>query len=323
MILAGILAGAAVAGPSIAIAQGAADGKGASVPQGQPRDRVLALVRAQATNGSLPVRIWSRIGDGVYRSGLKRGVPTNVMAAFVRVLSFAVDFERDLRPNDFFELAYIDAPGSGRGAGKRGILLFAHVSFGARSLSVWRFRPEDAKTEFFSLNGASIRKGLLRTPVDRARVSSRFGMRKHPILGYESLHQGLDFAASIGTPVYAAGDGVVEVARWFGSFGRYVRIRHGDGLVTAYAHMSSIERGIRPGVRVRQGQAIGKVGATGRTTGPHLHYETHLDDKPVDPASLKLASRRSLAGDELIAFKWYAALLSLNPTVSPLGKGTR
>lgn len=310
-------------GLSIATAQSAADGKGTPIRKGQLNDRVLALVRAQATNGSFPVRIWSRIGDGVYQSGLKRGVPKNVMVSFVRVLSFAVDFERDLRPNDYFELAYINAPGSGSNGKNKGILLFAHVSFGGRSLAVWRFRPEDAKVEFFSLNGASIRKGLLRTPVDRARISSRFGMRKHPILGYRRFHKGLDFAASIGTPVYAAGDGVVEIARWFGSFGRYVRIRHADGLVTAYAHMSSIERGIQPGTRVGQGQVIGKVGTTGRSTGPHLHYETHLNNKPVDPASLKLASRRALAGDELVAFRWYAALLSLNPTISPLEKGQR
>lgn len=166
------------------------------------------------------------------------------------------------------------------------------------------FEPESGgRGDYFDAAGESARRLLMKTPIDGARLSSGFGTRKHPILGYQKAHKGVDFAASRGTPIMAAGDGVVERAGPYGSFGNYVRIRHAQGYKTAYAHMNSIKKGVRTGVRVRQGEVIGYVGTTGRSTGPHLHYEVHLKDTPVNPQSLKIATGYELGGKDLARFK--------------------
>ena len=167
----------------------------------------------------------------------------------------------------------------------------------------YRYTPKSGVTDYFDEKGQSVRKTLMRTPIDGARLSSGYGMRKHPILGYSRMHKGVDFAAPRGTPIYAAGDGVVEMAGRNGGYGNYVRLRHTGSYKTAYAHMRGFAKGIRAGVRVKQGQVIGYVGTTGRSTGPHLHYEVMVDNKQTNPRSIKLPSGETLKGADLKAYE--------------------
>ena len=188
---------------------------------------------------------------------------------------------------------------------------------------LYRYKTRDGFTDYYNSKGQSVRKALLRTPIDGARISSGFGKRRHPILGYTRMHKGLDFAARRGTPVYAAGDGFVEYAGRKGSYGKYIRLRHNGSFKTAYAHMHRYARGIRNGRRVHQGQIIGYVGSTGRSTGPHLHYEVHKNGRQVNPRSIKLPAGRNLTGHELRAFKTKVANLKkqyANLTAQKLAK---
>jgi murein DD-endopeptidase MepM/ murein hydrolase activator NlpD len=221
----------------------------------------------------------------------------------VRALSYDVDFQRDIHRNDRFEVvfeSYLDEDGE---AVKTGELLFAGLRVQGRLIELYRFAPNGGGNDFFTPKGQSARKALLRTPVDGARISSAFGIRKHPILGYSKLHRGVDFAAPSGTPIYAAGDGTVERAGRFGSYGRYVRIKHSSLYGTAYAHLSRIAKGIQAGAKVKQGQIIGTVGSTGRSTGPHLHYEVLVNGKQVDPRKVKVAEGDHLTGADLKSFR--------------------
>ncbi|MBO6838055.1 MAG: M23 family metallopeptidase, partial [Alphaproteobacteria bacterium] len=166
-----------------------------------------------------------------------------------------------------------------------------------------QFQDDDGRIDYYDAKGQSVRRALLRTPVEGARISSGFGKRKHPILGYTKMHKGLDFAAPSGTPIYAAGDGVVEAAGWNGGYGRYIRIRHNGTYSTAYAHLSRIDSRIKPGARVDQRQIIGYVGTSGRSTGPHLHYEVHVNGRQTNPLGVKLPTGKTLAGAELARFE--------------------
>lgn len=175
---------------------------------------------------------------------------------------------------------------------------------GAQTFSVYRFRPHDGREFFYNRNGESVVKALLRTPLNMSRISSRFGMRRHPLLGFTRLHAGIDFAAPPGTPILAAGDGQVAAAGPNGGYGRWVEISHDGGLATGYAHLSRIASGVRRSARVRQGQVIGFVGSSGLSTGPHLHFELHRNGRPVDPLSMaRTAQRARLAGADLARFK--------------------
>jgi len=170
-------------------------------------------------------------------------------------------------------------------------------------MPLYRFEGANGDVEYFDQTGQSVKKPLMKTPIDGARITSKFGFRRHPVLGYNKMHKGIDFGAPRGTPIYAAGDGVVQKAGKFSSYGNYVRIKHRAGLETAYAHLNGFKAGVKAGSRVKQGQVIGYVGTTGRSTGPHLHYEIMMNGKQVNPASVKLAGGRSLSGKELKAFK--------------------
>ena len=170
-------------------------------------------------------------------------------------------------------------------------------------MAFYRHEFEGGRIGYFKADGHSAKKGLLSTPVDGARMSSGFGMRHHPVLGYSKMHKGMDFAAPTGTPIYAAGDGVVEKASRFGGYGNYVRIRHNDNIKTAYAHMSRFGKGVKSGSTVKQGEVIGYIGTTGRSTGPHLHYEVLMDGAQVNPNSVKIPTGEVLAGAELNKFK--------------------
>lgn len=239
----------------------------------------------------------------VYGSALKTGIPSAVVAEAIRIFSWDVDFQRDIRRGDVLEVMYdqMEAPGGERVAA--GDILYAMLHVGGQDVPVYRYTTDDGDTDYFTADGVSLKKTLMKTPIDGARLSSGFGMRRHPVLGYNKMHKGLDFAASTGTPIYAAGDGTVEMASPWKSYGNYVRIRHNSSLKTAYAHMQRFAPGVAAGRRVKQGQVIGYVGTTGRSTGPHLHYEVIVGGAQVNPKSVGVPQGETLRGKELAAFK--------------------
>jgi murein DD-endopeptidase MepM/ murein hydrolase activator NlpD len=243
------------------------------------------------------------IDNGLFNAAMAAGVPHDLLVEAIALFSFEVDFQRDLRAGDQFELFY-DTLNNDRGdVAKAGELYFAKLVLSGKEMRYYRFKPRSGASDLFSPDGHSIRKALLQTPVDAMRISSSFGMRLHPVLGYTMMHRGVDFAAPSGTPVRAAGDGRVVVAGNGGSYGNYVRIQHNSNYSTAYAHLRSFASGVKSGARVRQGEVIAYVGATGRATGPHLHYEVLLGGKQVNPRGVRLPAGETLAGDDLRIFK--------------------
>jgi len=248
-----------------------------------------------------------RIDGSLYLSAKRQGAPDEVIAGLAQMFAYDVDFQREIFGGDEFEAIFevrYDEAGNLVGGGD---ILYGRLKWRSRTKEKGYYRFETAdgggRGDYFDASGESARRLLMKTPIDGARLSSGFGTRRHPILGYQKAHKGVDFAAARGTPIMAAGDGVVERAGPYGTFGNYVRIRHAQGYKTAYAHMNAVKKGVRTGVRVRQGDIIGYVGSTGRSTGPHLHYEVHLKDKPVNPQSLKIATGYELGGKELQRFK--------------------
>lgn len=236
-------------------------------------------------------------------------VPAAVLAQMIHAFSYDVDFQREIHPGDSFEMMFervYDEHGKPVGAGN---LVYAAMTLGTTHLRLYRYTSSHAGADFFTARGESVRKALLRTPVDGARLSSGFGMRFHPILGYTKMHRGVDFAAPSGTPIMAAGDGVVADAGWHGDYGNLVVLKHTGTFETAYAHMSRIATGLHPGQHVRQGQVIGYVGATGRATGPHLHYEVRIRGQATNPMLVKMQPGQQLAGKELATFRAVADAL--------------
>ncbi|MCB9987883.1 MAG: peptidoglycan DD-metalloendopeptidase family protein [Rhodospirillales bacterium] len=245
----------------------------------------------------------AEIEVSLFGSAAKAGVPNGVIAEAIRIFSWDVDFQRDIRQGDKLEVLYEQIETEDGELIKSGDVLYARLNVNGRDIPVYRYEDKNGDVDYYTAEGRSIRKALMKTPIDGARVSSGFGLRKHPVLGYSKMHKGLDFAAPTGTPIYAAGDGTVEKAGRWSSFGNYIRIRHNSSLKTAYAHLNRIERGVTPGSRVKQGQVIGYVGTTGRSTGPHLHYEVMVNGAQVNPQSHKSPQGKSLTGEQLNAFK--------------------
>ena len=239
----------------------------------------------------------------IYEAVGEQNVPYAALDEFVRVLGFSVDFQREVRSGDEFELLYerrLDKlTGEELGAGT---LHYAGLRLSGDAMSFFRYEQGDGIVGWYDEEGNSAVRTLMRTPIKGAKMSSKYGMRKHPITGYNAMHRGVDFGAPMGTPIVAAGSGVVERANWFGNYGRYIRIRHTGRYSTAYAHMTRIANGVTAGARVKQGQVIGYVGSTGRSTGPHLHYEVLVNNKQVNPMTVKLPSGESLPADELAEF---------------------
>lgn len=251
----------------------------------------------------VPFAVRGEITSSLYNSAVQAGMPSSVLIQMIRALSFDVDFQRDIHPGDHFEALFereLDEHGQ---AVRDGALLYAALETSGRSLRIFRFTALDGETDYFNERGQSVRKTLMLTPIDGARLSSGYGMRRHPILGYSRMHRGLDFAAPTGTPIMAAGNGVVTHAGRKGNYGITVELRHPNEYTTLYAHMSRLARGITRGARVKQGQVIGYVGSTGMSTGPHLHYEVHLRGQHVNPASVDSPPGRTLAGKDLELFK--------------------
>ncbi len=250
-----------------------------------------------------PISVRGEIASSLYADGVRHGAPAAVMLDVFRLFSYSVDLQRDIQPGDRFELLfdrYSEADGA---VADHGEIRYAALQTGGQRIQFYRFEPEPGAFEYFDARGEGARRALLATPVDSARITSGFGRRRHPILGYNKMHRGVDFGAPTGTPIRAAGDGAVVSRGWKGGYGRYIRIRHRDGYQTAYAHLSRYAKGLRQGRRVKQGQVIGYVGSSGRSTGPHLHYEVLVNGRQVNPVRLNLPSGRSLKGEALARFR--------------------
>jgi murein DD-endopeptidase MepM/ murein hydrolase activator NlpD len=243
------------------------------------------------------------IETSLFEAARTNGVPVETVVELIRLFSFDVDFQREIQPGDRFEVLYDSFYDQAGTLAKTGPLTYASMVLSGKRLEFYHFDMPDGSDDYFDANGRSVRRALLKTPVDGARISSGFGMRKHPIQGYTKMHRGVDFAAPSGTPIYAAGKGVIERIGRNGGYGNYIRIRHNSTYKTAYAHLKRYAKGMKRGVRVQQGQIIGYVGTTGRSTGPHLHYEVLVDNKQVNPLKIKLPSGKSLKGSDLEAFQ--------------------
>ncbi|TWG90264.1 murein DD-endopeptidase MepM/ murein hydrolase activator NlpD [Mesorhizobium sp. J18] len=248
------------------------------------------------TRGELP-----RAYDGLYRAAYSYGLTPTMTRQLIRLLASDIDFQSRLNPSDRLEV-FFSQPGPDDKATDQSELLYVSATFGGNTRNFYRFQLEDGTVDYFDSEGRSARAFLLRKPVPNGVFKSGFGGRRHPILGYVRMHTGVDWAAPRGTPIIASGNGVVEKAGWTGGYGRQTIIRHANGYETSYNHQSAIANGIRPGVRVRQGQVIGYVGSTGLATGPHLHYELIVNGRKVDPMRVRLPDSRTLEGAELEAF---------------------
>lgn len=245
----------------------------------------------------------ARIQNSLYGSAARASIPSSVVAEVIRVYSWNIDFQRDIQPGDSLEVLYETLETEDGDYARQGNILYASLSVGGKTIPIYRYEMEKGRADYFAPDGSSIRKTLMKTPIDGARISSGFGMRKHPVLGYSKMHKGMDFAAPTGTPIYAAGDGTVEYAGRFSSYGNYIKVRHNSKLKTAYAHLHKIRSGVSVGSRVKQGQIIGYVGTTGRSTGPHLHYEIMVNNVAVNPRSVDLPTGEQLGGENLRRFK--------------------
>ena len=248
------------------------------------------------------VEVSGTVENSLYLDAGRMGVPDKVTVQFSHIYEHSVDFQRDIRKGDAFTMTfelYRDRDGNPL---KAGDLVYASFSPRGKTASYYLYTSDNGDENFYDVDGKSAKRKLMRTPINGARLSSGYGRRKHPVLGYVKTHKGVDFAAPRGTPIMAAGIGTVERASRFGSFGKYIRIRHSDGYKTAYAHLNGYARGIKAGARVRQGQIIGYVGTTGRSTGPHLHYEVHKNGKAINPRSLSTLSGKPLPSSEKAAF---------------------
>lgn len=247
-------------------------------------------------------RAEAKVGSSLYATAKDQGIPDYIITEMMRVYSYLVDFQRQVRAGDDFQVFYGN-PISGTST-KRKVLLYSALEINGQMKSYYRFTtPDDGQTDYYDENGLSATRGLLRTPVSGAHLTSGFGMRVHPLLGYSKMHAGVDFGVPYGTPIKAAGNGIIEVAGRNGGYGNMVKIDHERNYETVYAHMSRIADGIAPGTRVRQGQIIGYVGSTGRSTGPHLHFEVRIKDKPVNPLNVQMAGGRQLSGKNLSLFR--------------------
>ena len=243
------------------------------------------------------------ISSNLYLSAKKAGIPDSVIIELIRAFSWDVDFQRGIRKNDQIRVLYREIYDDKGKLQKSGDIAFATLSLSSKQHNIYQYTNSKDRTQYYDETGASAQKALMRTPIDGARLSSRFGKRKHPILGYTKMHKGVDFAAPRGTPIYAAGDGTVLYAGKKGGYGNYVRIRHNQEFNTAYAHMRNVARKIRKGTRVIQGQIIGYAGSSGRSTGSHLHYEILKKGRQTNPLKVKMPSGKKLTGAELARFQ--------------------
>ena len=244
-----------------------------------------------------------KISQSLYRSAIKSNILPNIIVEFARIYGFQVDFQRDIRKNDSYQIIYEIFQDEDGKIFETGKIIFANLILSGQENSLYLFVDKKKNEEHYDLNGKSVRKALMKTPINGARLSSSFGMRKHPILGFNKMHKGTDFAAKEGTPIMASGDGKIIRARWCGGGGNCVKIKHNSTYSTIYAHLSKFAAGIKEGVRVKQGRIIGYVGSTGMSTGPHLHYEVIENKKKINSQKLKLPSGKTLSGENRKLFE--------------------
>jgi murein DD-endopeptidase MepM/ murein hydrolase activator NlpD len=244
-----------------------------------------------------------RLYQSIYETALRNKVPPSVIDDMVRIYSYDVDFQRKVQPGDSFDVFYAGED-EGSTTSEKNEVLFASLTVGGETKKYYRFQTaDDSVVDYYDETGKSAKKFLVRKPVNNAIMRSGFGSRRHPILGYVKMHTGVDWATAYGTPIFASGNGVVEVAGWEGGYGKYVKLKHNNGYETAYGHMSAFAKGLEVGKRVRQGQVIGFVGSTGQSTGAHVHYEILVNGRFVDPMRIKLPRGRSLEGPMLTGFE--------------------
>jgi len=243
------------------------------------------------------------ITTSLYETAMNIGIKPNLIIEFARLYGFQVDFQRDIWKNDSFQIIYEEFKNKKGDVIEVGDIIYANLNLQNNDLKLYKFEYKKNRIDYFDENGKSMRKTLMKTPINGARLSSSFGKRKHPILGFTRMHAGTDFAAPKGTPIMASGDGLVVRAKWCGGGGNCVKIKHNSVYQTVYAHMSKFGRGIKKGVRVKQGQIIGYVGSTGLSTGPHLHYEVIENGKKINSQKLKLPSGRILKGKDRKLFE--------------------
>ena len=242
------------------------------------------------------------IKDNLYSSAIDANITPDIIIEFARIFGFEIDFQRDIKKNDYFKILYEKYFDESGDYIKSGSILHAHMSVNGREISLYKF-GNDKDYGYFDINGKSVEKALMKTPINGSRLSSPFGMRKHPILGFNKKHTGTDFAAKEGTPIMASGTGIVIRAKWCGGGGNCIKIKHNSTYETIYAHMKNFAKGMKVGKKVKQGQIIGYVGSTGMSTGPHLHYEVLINKKKVNSQKLKLPSGKVLKDNERRLFE--------------------
>ena len=267
------------------------------------KDGVLSLNKQESRLFSKLRFIEVNVEKSIYQSLINKNVSDNVIMDFVQLFSFDVDFQRDIRSGNTLKLFYEEFVDDEQATKKFGPIYFAEIGLESDKVSLFRFKDKNSNfVEYFDENGKSATKALMKTPINGARISSGYGMRKHPILGYNKKHQGVDFAAPTGTPIMAAGNGHIEFVGTNGGAGKYIRIKHLNGYKTSYSHLSKYASGMKKNLRVKQGQIIGFVGSTGLSTGPHLHYEVLFNNERINPMKMKLPSGRTLEGSLLDDF---------------------
>ena len=266
---------------------------GSFTAQDQVKELTEKLHRAGAT-----------IDSSLYLAAMQAGIPAQVVVQMIKMFSYEVDFQRDLKPGNSFEVLYSYYYTPDGQAAKQGDIQYAAMKLGNRTIALYRFDPKGPDgPDYFDAHGQSARSMLMKTPVDGARITSGFGMRFHPILGYSRMHKGIDFGVPTGTPVMAAGGGVIKQEGWSNGYGNFMLIDHQNGYSTAYGHLSRFAAGTHVGSRVHQGQVVAYSGMTGMATGPHLHYEIRINNVQVNPANVKVATGRKLFGRDLVAFQ--------------------
>ena len=243
-----------------------------------------------------------KITQSLYKTAIDLKVQPNVIIEFARIYGFQIDFQRDIRKNDNFQIMYEVFEDDDGKIFETGNIIFADLKLSGKNNALYYFEKKGSEGHYDE-NGKSVEKALMKTPINGARLSSAFGMRKHPIDGFNKMHRGTDFAAPMGTPIMASGSGLITRARWCGGGGNCIKIKHNSTYETIYAHMKNFARGIKEGIRVKQGQIIGYVGSTGKSTGPHLHYEVVVNGKKVNSQKLKLPSGKTLKGKEREIFE--------------------
>jgi murein DD-endopeptidase MepM/ murein hydrolase activator NlpD len=251
-----------------------------------------------------------KVRSSLYQAAADAGIPSSAMAEIIAAMSYDVDFQRDIQPGNKIEVLMNRKVTSSGRAVSFSNARYAKLSLNGRDLEIFRFADANGTSGWFDAKGNSVKKSLLKTPISAARISSGFGMRKHPVLGYSKMHRGVDFAASTGTPIFAAGDGVVTFRGWSNGYGNFVQIKHNGTYSTAYGHISRFAPSLRQGGAVKQGQIIAYVGATGMATGPHLHFEVRQNGAQVNPTAQRFNTSQTLAGAQMQKFNAQKASLA-------------